>query len=117
MNLVPDKVSAFSETYRVLKPGRHFSISDIVIKGHLPQTLQQDAEMYVGCVAGASPKEEYLQIIEDAGFQHIKVQKERKISLPVALLEKYLSPEEIEQFKSKERGVFSITVYAEKPLV
>lgn len=117
MNLVPDKARAFSETYRVLKPGGHFSISDIVIKGHLPQTLQQDAEMYVGCVAGASLKEEYLQIIEKAGFQHITIQKERKISLPAALLEKYLSTEEIEQFKSKERGVFSITVYAEKPII
>jgi ubiquinone/menaquinone biosynthesis C-methylase UbiE len=117
MNLVPDKVQAFSETYRVLKPGGHFSISDIVIKGSLPQTLQQDAEMYVGCVAGASPKEEYLKIIENAGFQHITLQKERKISLPASLLEKYLSAEEFEKFKSEETGIFSITVYAEKPLV
>lgn len=117
MNLVPDKVQAFSETYRVLKPGGHFSISDIVIKGQLPQALQQDAEMYAGCVSGASPKEEYLKIIEDAGFQHITVQKERKISLPATLLEKYLSAKEIEQFNSGATGIFSITVYAEKPVV
>ena len=117
MNLVPDKTLAFSETYRVLKPGGHFSISDIVIKGKLPQALQQDAEMYAGCVAGASPKEEYLQIIEDAGFQGITIQKERKISLPAGLLEKYLSDEEVTQFQSGETGIFSITVYAEKPII
>ncbi len=117
MNLVPDKVRAFSETYRVLKPGGHFSISDIVIKGQLPETLQQDAEMYAGCVAGASPKEEYLQIIEKAGFQRITIQKERKISLPAGLLKKYLSVEEVTQFQSGETGIFSITVYAEKPII
>lgn len=117
MNLVPDKVLAFSETYRVLKPGGHFSISDIVIKGQLPQAMQEDAEMYVGCVAGASPKEEYLKIIEDAGFQNRTIQKERKISLPDSLLEKYVSSEEIQQFKSGDSGIFSVTVYAEKPIV
>jgi len=114
MNLVPNKELAFTETYRVLKPGGHFSISDIVIKGELPKALQQDAEMYAGCVAGAVPKEEYLQIIEKAGFQQIEIQKERKISLPESLLEKYLSAEEIAQFQSGETGIFSITVYAVK---
>ncbi len=114
MNLVPNKELAFTETYRVLKPGGHFSISDIVIKGELPKALQQDAEMYAGCVAGAVPKEEYLQIIEKADFQQIEIQKERKISLPESLLEKYLSAEEIAQFQSGETGIFSITVYAVK---
>jgi len=114
MNLVPNKELAFTETYRVLKSGGHFSISDIVIKGELPKALQQDAEMYAGCVAGAVPKEEYLQIIEKASFQQVEIQKERKISLPESLLEKYLSAEEIAQFQSGETGIFSITVYALK---
>ena len=51
LNLVPDKQKAFSEMYRVLKPEGHFCVSDVVIKGELPEKLQKDAEMYVGCVS------------------------------------------------------------------
>ncbi|HTF80920.1 MAG TPA: arsenite methyltransferase, partial [Cytophagales bacterium] len=60
MNLVPDKAKAFSEVYRILKPGGHFSISDIVHKGALPHAILEAAEMYAGCVAGASELHQYL---------------------------------------------------------
>ena len=113
MNLVPDKNKAFSETYRILKEGGHFSISDIVLEGKLPEKLKKDAEMYAGCVAGAIQKEDYLQIIEQAGFKNIKVQKTKSIQLPDEILRQYLTDEEEKQF-GKSFGIFSITVYGEK---
>jgi SAM-dependent methyltransferase len=115
LNLVPDKHKAFRETYRVLKPGGHFSVSDIVLRGELPQGLRSSAEMYAGCVAGAIPKAEYIAIIEQAGFTNVKIQKERKITIPDEIASAYLSGEELPKFKSGESGIYSITVYAEKP--
>ena len=64
LNLVPDKHKAFSEIYRVLKPGAHFCVSDIVLKGELPAGVKKSAEMYAGCVAGALQQDEYLRIIK-----------------------------------------------------
>ncbi|MCP4977470.1 MAG: arsenite methyltransferase [Maribacter sp.] len=115
LNLVPNKQKVIGEIYRVLKPGGHFSISDIVLVGNLPDALREDAEMYAGCVAGAIQKSEYLQLIKDKGFQNIKVQKEKPIIIPVDILGKYLSQEEVKTFNKREIGIFSITVYAEKP--
>src|SRR5215213_1531388 len=71
LNLVPNKHKVFSEIYRVLKPGGHFSISDIVLDGELPAEIKQAAEMYAGCVAGAIQEKDYLGIITEAGFQNI----------------------------------------------
>ncbi len=115
LNLVPDKEKAFAETFRVLKPGGHFSISDIVLSGQLPEGLQQDAAMYAGCVSGAIQREEYLDIVRKAGFVNIQVQKQRRITLPDDILLQYLSPEDLESFKDSGTGIFSVTVYAEKP--
>ena len=114
LNLVPDKEKAFAETYRILKPGGHFSISDVVISGDLPGEIKEDAEMYAGCVAGAIDKEEYLQIIEIAGFAYITVQKLKEIQLPDEMLLNYLSKEGLKQFRNSKIGIYSITVYAEK---
>ena len=115
MNLVPDKRKAFSETYRILKPGGHFSISDIVLKGDLPEGLQHDAEMYVGCVSGAIQKDAYLQLVQDAGFTNIQIQKEREIGLPDDVLQKFLSAAEIADYRQQDRGIYSVTVFAQKP--
>lgn len=115
LNLVPDKKKVIGEILRVLKPGGHFSISDIVLVGELPEALREDAEMYAGCVAGAIQKEEYLEHIKNAGFQNLILQKEKTITIPDDILEKYLSSEEIADFNKGETGIFSITVYAEKP--
>lgn len=115
LNLVPNKPAVINEIARVLKPGGHFSISDIVLVGTLPEALRQDAEMYAGCVAGAIQKDEYLGLIEAANFNNITIQKEKVISLPDDILEKYLNKDELEAIKTKETGIFSITVYAEKP--
>ena len=115
LNLVPNKQKVINEIYRVLKPGGHFSISDIVLVGKLPESLRQDAEMYAGCVAGAIQKEDYLQYIKDAGFTNITIQKQKTIIIPNDILSKYLSEEEITAFNNGTTGIFSITVYAEKP--
>ena len=115
LNLVPDKEKVIKEIFRVLKPGGHFSISDIVLVGELPDALRADAEMYAGCVAGAIQKAEYLQYIEAAGFVGVTLQKEKTIIIPDDILQKYLSPEGIADFHNGQTGIFSVTVYAEKP--
>ena len=115
LNLVPDKRQAFAETFRVLKKGGHFSVSDIVLVGDLPEGLQKNAELYAGCVSGAIQKDEYVKIIKEAGFTNITLQKEKRISLPDEILKEYLTPEAMADFKTGSTGIFSITVYAEKP--
>ena len=114
LNLVPNKQKVIGEIHRVLKPNGHFSISDIVLVGNLPDALKEDAEMYAGCVAGAIQKSEYLQLIKNKGFQNIKVQKEKPITIPDDILEKYLSQEDANTFNKGATGIFSITVYGEK---
>lgn len=115
LNLVPNKDGVFKEIYRVLKPGGHFSISDVVIVGQLPESLKKDAEMYAGCVAGAIQKDVYLELIHLNHFENIIVQKEKPIIIPNDILKNYLSEEEIAAFNNGGSGIFSITVYAEKP--
>lgn len=115
LNLVPNKDKVINEIYRTLKPGGHFSISDIVLVGNLPDELKEDAEMYAGCVAGAIQKTDYVQKIADAGFTNVNIQKEKPITIPDDILSKYLSQEKITDFNSDNIGIFSITVYAEKP--
>ena len=115
LNLVPNKSKVISEIHRVLKPGGHFSISDIVLVGELPNTLKQDAEMYAGCVAGAIQKVDYINLIKDAGFHKVLIQKEKPIVIPEDILSKYLPQNEIEEFNNGSTGIYSISVYAEKP--
>lgn len=116
LNLVPNKFNVLKDVYRVLKPGGHFSISDIVLEGELPAKLREAAEMYAGCVSGAIQKNVYLELIETTGFKNITVQKEKSILLPDDILRNYFSEEEIQSFRNSTAGIYSITVYAEKPL-
>jgi ubiquinone/menaquinone biosynthesis C-methylase UbiE len=115
LNLVPNKAAVFKEIFRVLKPGGHFSIADIVLTGELPHPIKSAAEMYAGCVSGAILKDEYLGLIKETGFGNIKIQKEKAIHIPDDILSAYLSAEEIADFRTNSAGIFSITVYAEKP--
>lgn len=114
LNLVPDKNKAFSEIYRALKPGAHFCVSDIVIKGELHPELKKSAEMYAGCVAGAVQQDEYLSIISNAGFQNVEIKKTKTIELPEEVLNNYLNKNQINEFKEKHVGIFSITVVGYK---
>lgn len=115
LNLVPNKDGVFKEMFRVLKAGGHFSISDVVLVGHLPEALRKDAEMYAGCVSGAIQKEVYLELIRQNGFDHITIQKEKAIVIPDDILKNYLNEQELADFKQGTTGIFSITVFAQKP--
>ncbi|MFN5376157.1 MAG: arsenite methyltransferase [Chitinophagaceae bacterium] len=116
LNLVPNKNGVFQEIYRVLKPGGHFSISDVVLIGALPDGLRKDAEMYAGCVAGAIQKQVYMELIDANGFENVTIQKEKVIVIPDDILKNYLSQDEINSFKTGDTGIFSITVFAQKPI-
>jgi len=116
LNLVPNKHAVFQEIYRVLKPGGHFSISDVVLVGALPNALKETAEMYAGCVSGAIQKQVYLELINANGFDNITIQKEKPIYIPDDILINHLSAEEISSFRAGGIGIFSITVFAQKPI-
>jgi len=115
LNLVPDKQKAFSEIFRILKAGGHFSVSDVVLIGELPEKLSQAAAVYAGCIAGALQKSDYLQVIKNAGFVNVTVQKDKVIHVPDNLLLEYISNEELSEFRNTGAGIFSITVYADRP--
>jgi len=115
LNLVPDKQKAFSEIFRVLKAGGHFCVSDVVIKGILSEKMKKDAELYAGCVSGASAMPDYLKIIEESGFVGLKIHKQKEIKLPEDLLSEFNDRDELNSYHAGETGIFSITVSAKKP--
>ncbi len=115
LNLVPNKAKVFAEIMRVLRPEGHFSISDVVLSGELPEGLRTAAEMYAGCVSGALQRETYLSLIEQVGFEEIKVEKQKPILIPDHILLEYLSTAELETFRRQPVGIFSITVFGRKP--
>jgi ubiquinone/menaquinone biosynthesis C-methylase UbiE len=115
LNLVPNKHKVFSEIYRVLKPAAHFSIADIVLEGTFPEKWKQVAELYSGCVTGAIQMNEYLEIINEAGFRNLLIQREKEINLPDEFLREYFTSDEISLYRQRNTKIKSITVYAEKP--
>jgi arsenite methyltransferase len=116
LNLVPNKDGVLKDILRVLKPGGHFSISDVVLIGDLPDAFRKDAELYSGCISGAIQKDDYLNLIKANGFENITLQKQKHIILPNDILTKYLDDKELTEFKKGKTGIFSVTVYAEKPV-
>jgi arsenite methyltransferase len=114
LNLVPNKEKAFNEIFRILKPGGHLSVSDVVLRGNLPEVIKNTAEMYAGCVSGAIDIQKYLNTMSDAGLLNIKIQKEKPITIPDETLLNYLDHKDLNEFRNSGSGIFSITVYAEK---
>jgi ubiquinone/menaquinone biosynthesis C-methylase UbiE len=82
INLSPDKEKVFSEAFRVLKPGGRVMISDIVLTADLPEAVAGSLAAYAGCVAGALRKEEYLRLMEAAGFRNVRVVQESRFETP-----------------------------------
>jgi arsenite methyltransferase len=114
LNLVPNKENAFKEMFRIIKSGGHFCVSDIVIRGNLPDELKKSAEMYAGCVAGAIQQEDYISLLKDVGFVNIEIKKTKTINLPDEVLAQYLSSDQIQEFRTSKFGIFSITVVGYK---
>lgn len=114
LNLVPDKLKAYRGIYHVLKPNGHFSISDVVVSGELPDTMKNIVELYSGCIGGAMVKEDYIEAIRQAGFKNVEVMKEKTVDLPDSFLNQYLSKEELTAFRNTGIRVLSITVNGNK---
>lgn len=115
LNLVPDKKRAFAEMFRVLKPGGHFAVSDIVIIGVLPERLKSVAELYAGCISGAIPRHQYLSLLEQAGFANIALRKQKHIALPESIQHEFLTEPERSDLADGKFGLLSITVVGTKP--
>jgi SAM-dependent methyltransferase len=115
LNLVPDKAKAFAETFRVLKSGGRFCVSDIVATGGLPEGIRNAAALYVGCVAGAMPESEYLATIRGAGFEGVRIAERKPIALPDDVLREHLSDSELAAFRASGVGLLSVTVLGTKP--
>lgn len=81
INLSADKGQVLREAYRVLTPGGRFAVSDIVIQGQLPQSIQQDMEAWAGCIAGALAEDTYRQLLAEAGFTAIDIEVTRRYGL------------------------------------
>jgi ubiquinone/menaquinone biosynthesis C-methylase UbiE len=108
INLVSDKRKAFQEIYRILMPGCKFCISDIVIEGEMPDEIRNSVEMYVGCVAGAIRKNEYLDIIKTAGFSDVEVVELKNLDIKIP------ETENLELSEDENFGVFSATILGTK---
>jgi arsenite methyltransferase len=115
LNLVPDKARAFAEMYRVLRPGAHFCVSDIVASAPLPNGIRTAAALYIGCVAGAEPEANYIATIGSAGFRDIRIAKSRRIDLPEDVLAGVLAGDEIAAAHNADLHIKSVTVVGVKP--
>jgi arsenite methyltransferase len=114
LNLVPEKKRAFAEIYRVLKPGGHFCISDVVVTGPLPQIVQEAAEMYVGCIAGAMARDAYLELVRDSGFENVEVVTEHIIDLPDNVLDEKIERETVAAYRNSPSRAVSITIRGQR---
>lgn len=114
LNLLPRKDRIFKEIYRVLKPGAHFCVSDVVLNGVFPKEFTDNAAMYAGCIASAIQREDYLKEITLAGFKDVNVARTKTVIIPDDVLEEHLDKATIEKYKAGNVGIYSITVTGKK---
>ena len=119
INLSPDKARVFKEAHRVLRPGGRLLVSDIVLLKALPEAVRSSVEAYVGCIAGAAMKQDYLASIENAGFQEVEVLSEvsAKAAFSGAVVDEAARTAGIssEALEEVAQTVESISVLAIKP--
>jgi arsenite methyltransferase len=121
INLVPNKKRAFSEAYRVLKPGGRLMISDLVLLQELPEVIRESVQSYVGCLSGAIPKDEYVRAIRKAGFTDVGILEE--VPFPIELMASDVTAQAAKEslsvsgadVKRVSSSVASIRVRAVKP--
>lgn len=118
INLSPDKQRVFKDALRVLKPGGRLMVSDIVLLKELPDAIKQSVAAYVGCVAGALMKDDYLKAIREAGFQDVNVLDETLFPIDCISYDS-TTKAVIDKLKANrediENSVASIKVKAMKP--
>lgn len=122
INLSPDKEKVFSEAYRVLKPGGRVMISDIVLAGELPEAVAGSMEAYAGCIAGAIRKEEYLRLMEEAGFRDVRAVQESRFEIAedeanmnvASIADGFHAP--TEAARETAGSIMSVTTFGVKPL-
>lgn len=112
LNLVPDKQRAFAEIFRILKPKGSLGISDMVVRGRLPQALLNDETLYAGCISGASERDSFIQMMFECGFEDIRIRKEVEYEIPAIITGRSVT---ITEKGDEFGGLFSITVTAFKP--
>jgi len=123
INLSPDKKGVFAEAFRVLRPGGRLMISDIVLLKELPSSIMNSLEAYIGCVAGAMLKDEYLKAVREAGFQDVKIMGETAFPAELILSDptakEIIKKLEIEPERAGEvaESVISIKVSGIKPII
>ena len=120
INLAPNKKRVFEEAFRVLAPNGRLMVSDIVLLKELPKALQESVDAYAGCISGAELKDKYLELIDNAGFEDVKVLQEKVYPLDYILRE----PETketlsrlgmtLEEVKQAADSVVSVSVSATK---
>jgi arsenite methyltransferase len=122
INLVPNKNRAFKEAFRVLKPGGRLAVSDVVLLKELPEFVKKSTEAYIGCLAGAIMKDDYLDVIQSVGFKDINVAEEA--TFPIESLVCCDSSEQVianvpkiskQQLREVADSVLSIKISAVKP--
>ena len=121
INLSPNKQRVFEEVYRVLKPNGRLMISDMVLLKEIPEAIAKSVEAYIGCIAGAEKRQDYLNHIKKAGFNKVEIVEETKLPFEVlvsdATAQQVIKQLKITKQKAKEifDSVVSIKVTATKP--
>lgn len=108
INLAADKDQVLGEAFRVLKPGGRFAVSDVVVEGNLPDAVRRDMEMYVGCVAGALERSEYLKRLQAAGFVDASVEPTRRYEF--SKLEGSWAPKGVQGMTAEEKIALDGTI-------
>jgi len=107
INLSPDKPQVFQETFRVLKPGGRLAISDVVATATLPEEVQKDLTLVAGCIGGAESIENIERMLQDSGFQDIKIQPKDESK---TFIREWMPDMKLEDF------IVSATIEAIKPI-